>query len=218
MTWYESLAEQAMEVGPENTLVVMIGLGAIPVFTVCVTAFIKVTTLFSILRSALGLGQVPSQMVVATLSIVLSGYVMTPVISEVVEELKAKEGNAALMETFLVVEGPLSRFLQKNVGEKERIFFFSRLNPETEFNSELETLGSLIPAFMLTELREAFQLGLVLLIPFVVIDIVTATVLTGLGMVMVSPVTIALPFKVALFLACDGWLMISKGIVEGYLW
>lgn len=140
------------------------------------------------------------------------------------------------LERLRAASGPLARFLARHSGERERIFFASAGHAATEGGNAIvcpfgparrgeappdcapshEDLGTLVPAFLLTELREAFAIGFSVFLPFLVVDLLVANILLGLGMSMMNPVTVSLPFKLVLFVMCDGWLLIARGLIEAY--
>ncbi len=226
---------------PLMLVVFCAALALVPFIVLSVTCFIKLSVVFGILRNALGAQQVPSGAVVTLLSISLTGLVMAPVAKEAVENSKRalsdvsavqsqgvskQSGAKKLSELETLFHGlkaaavPFQSFLEKHSRPRERMFFsgLSQQQSEQERGAlgSTETLFTLIPSFVLSELHEAFAIGFSIFIPFLIIDLVVANILMGLGMMMVSPVTISLPIKLVLFVLCDGWFLLSRGLVMGY--
>ncbi|MBM4378961.1 MAG: type III secretion system export apparatus subunit SctR [Deltaproteobacteria bacterium] len=216
-------------------LILMVALGAlslVPFVLMMVTSFVKISVVLSIVRSALGTQQIPPTQVITGLAIILTVYIMSPVGSEMWKaagkELNA-EGGAVLssqtvgqmMEAGARAKEPLRDFLVKKVTAKDRALFFN-LAKKMRKEEDRADIGEkdflvIVPAFVVSELKEAFQIGFILFVPFIVIDMVVANILLALGMHMLSPTTISMPFKLLLFVLVDGWYMIAKGLVVGYL-
>jgi type III secretion protein R len=237
----------------------MLALSLAPLALLGCTCFLKLSVVFSILRSALGAGQLPSAALTTFLSLCLTIFIMSPVAEETVQligqENVSQPGDKisswqALFQSAFRVSRPLDAFLRKHSELKERVFFLqmsrsisdkSRLKDSelnfvsgslAEIRSAIkdscrgvsaaecllpgESLKTLIPAFALSELKEAFAIGFTLFLPFLVIDLVVANMLVGLGMMMVSPTTVSLPFKLLLFFLCDGWYLLCQSLIQGY--
>ena len=208
-------------------------LAIIPVAIGICTSFVKMHIVLSFFRSGLGAQQVPSGLVIFALSAALSVVVMTPVFESIKEraddfpwktlEHNPSEISEAEINTLL---DPWYQFLLEHSGERELLAFskqdFENTGEESVSDLVVEKqervpLAALLPAFFITELREAFLMGFIVLIPFLVIDLIVANILAGVGMFMVSPVMISLPIKVALFVFADGWLLLTEGLTAGYL-
>jgi type III secretion protein R len=221
-------------------LVLMITLGALgfaPFVLLMVTSFVKISVVLSVVRSALGTQQIPPTQVITGLAIILTVYIMAPVGQEMFKEADTGEVadrglmDAKNVDTLLNAANrgkePLRRFLNKKVTKKERSLFYGLAlklrKPEQRVDAEGKALITendfliLVPAFVVSELKEAFQIGFLLFVPFLVIDMVVANILLALGMQMLSPTTISMPFKLLLFVLVDGWYLIAKGLVVGYL-
>jgi type III secretion protein R len=205
-------------------------LALLPFAFVASTSFVKLSFVFSILRNALGTGAVPSGLVITTLAAILSGYVMAPVAGQVVaasgaaaarvdwERPLAAPSLTALRETWTLGVEPVRQFLERNSGAAARRLFVelgSRAGA-TSPPGERE-LRVVLPAFLLTELKEAFQIGFVVFLPFLIVDLFIASTLLALGMTMLTPSTVALPFKLLLFVLVDGWYVLSQALVTGYV-
>ena len=215
-------------------------LGALAVLTllpfviIMVTSFVKISVVLSIVRSAIGTQQIPPTQVITGLSIVLTVYIMAPVGIQIYDATKdtveARQPGATLVSTETVdllfralgeAGPPLKAFLKKNSHDKDQAMFFSmakRLRrPEDRAGVGPEDFMVLIPSFVISELKEAFQIGFIIFVPFLVIDMIVSNILMALGMQMLSPTTISLPFKLLLFVMIDGWYLITKGLITGYI-
>jgi type III secretion protein R len=221
----EAAAEPARGGFSLDWLVAVAALAALPVALAMLTAFVKVVVVLGILKSALGLQSVPALPLVIGLAIVLTAVVMAPVAEAVVEragdalEELAEQGRPPSdFERATVAAGaalgPLVEFLRAHAHESE-VRLFARLTeraPETAADDPLV----LAPAFVVSELKEAFMLGFLLFVPFLVLDLVVANVLLSLGMHMLSPTTVSLPFKLLLFVLVDGWHLLAGGLIASY--
>lgn len=212
---------------PALILVAVVGLALAPFVAVMVTSFTKIVVVLSLLRNALGLQQVPPNVVVNGLALILSIYVMYPVIldsyaavdqraaSEPLQKLDVKR-LAAFAESG---REPLRKFLVKHSSDTERAFFLrtaKRLLPPEKADVAAEDFVIVVPAFTVTELTAAFQIGFLVFLPFLVIDLIVANILLALGMMMLSPTTVSLPFKLMLFVSLDGWAKLVHGLVLTY--
>jgi type III secretion protein R len=217
---------------PLASLLVLGALALVPFAFMTMTAFVKIAIVFSILRNALGTGQVPSGMVITALSAVLALYVMAPVGREATaaagpslaavsfEKPLAGDNLDAFLTALDSGKEPLRAFLRRNAGQRELALFVD-LAKQKRVAAERETVSPndwlvVIPAFLITELSEAFQIGFLVFIPFLIVDMVIANVLLALGMHMLSPTTVSLPFKLLLFVLVDGWYLLSRALVLGY--
>lgn len=233
--FFPSLA-QAQEGGfasrPVVTLLALAALTILPFAFMTATSFVKISVVLSILRNALGTGQVPSGTIITGLAALLTLYVMTPVgerIADVAGPSAARidfddplEGDSyeALFEAIDRGKEPLRDFLERNAGDRERALFLDLARrvraPEDRDAVQARDLIVVLPAFLITELAEAFQIGFLVFIPFLVVDMVVANVLLALGMHMLSPTTVSLPFKLLLFVLVDGWYLLARALVLGY--
>lgn len=207
--------------------VLLFGLSLVPFLAVMVTSYTKLVVVFGLLRSALGVPQVPSNLVLNGLAIVLTMYVMAPVGSVATKAIETEglfASNARGIEQIRkgvgVVEQPLKDFLRKHTNERLRDFFAntaSRLWPREQVAKlSPDDFVLLAPAFTVGQISEAFQLGFLLYMVFVVVDLVVGIVLLSLGMNMVSPTIISVPFKLLLFIALDGWVLLTEKLVLSY--
>ncbi len=229
-----AFAAAAPQVAPDDllgrplALVVALALvSLLPFVFMSVTAFVKISTVLQIVRSAIGAQSVPSNTVVMALAGALTLLAMWPVGSKIAARATPMfSGKEAPDTVTLVREGidavrePMRDFLSANASgrEKERFLRVAReVRPEAERASVAATdLPVLVPAFVVTELTEAFAIGFLLYLPFLVIDLVVANVLLALGMQMLSPTQMSLPFKLLLFVAIDGWGLLAQALVAGY--
>jgi type III secretion protein R len=215
---------------PALILTLIVALALAPYLAVMVTAFTKLVVVFSLLRNALGLQQTPPNLVLNGLAIILSIYVMypvglemadaaRPVTNQIVDDGKRVEIRD-LLDAAERAKGPLQSFLIKHTSAEEREFFLGtarNMLPEAKrAQTTAEDLIVVVPAFTVSELARAFQIGFILFLPFLVIDLVVANILQTLGMMMLSPTTISLPFKLLLFVALDGWSKLIHGLVLTY--
>ncbi len=212
---------------PLLVLVSLATLGLIPFLALLVTSYTKIVVVLGLTRQALGLPQVPPNMVINALAMILSLYVMAPVGQEAGELLKDKLRGpvaGARFEDVPAVYGavvePLRTFLRKHTTERDRKFFVqsaTKLWPEARAKDLADDdMLVLIPSFTLRELTQAFQIGFVIYLVFVVVDLVIGNILLALGMVMLSPTVVSAPFKLLLFVALDGWQRLVQGLVLSY--
>lgn len=209
---------------PGTALVTVVLIALAPFFAVMVTSFTKIVVVLSLVRNALGLQQVPPNLVLNGLALILSLYVMYPTI----QQMQAAAGpNATGQQTEQIFDTadrakePLRAFLIEHSDPGERDFFVrtqARVAAKTNTQAAAPTdFIVIIPAFIVRELTTAFQIGFLLFLPFLVIDLVISNILLALGMMMLSPVTISLPFKLLLFVLVDGWVKISHNLVLSYV-
>jgi type III secretion protein R len=210
---------------PSSALVTVIVLALAPFAAVMVTSFTKIVVVFSLLRNALGLQQVPPNLVINGLALVLTIYVMYPVGQSVMKEVSKIENVGKDTQTLLgaanTAKEPLREFLIKHAQPRERDFFLKTLRKMSP-DEGVEKLSPrdfvvIVPAFTISELTVAFQIGFLIFLPFIVIDLVIANILMALGMMMLSPTIVSLPFKLLLFVLIDGWVKLAHGLVLSYL-
>ena len=209
---------------PLTLVVIIIFLGLAPFAAVMVTSFVKIVVVLSLIRNALGIQSIPPNLVLNGLALILSFYIMSPVAQDTFDILQKEEiTKASLTELGGVVtraKGPLQTFLLKHSKERDRQFFVhsakSLWPKEHADQAKPEDFNILIPAFTVGELSSAFQIGFLLYLPFIAIDLIVANILMALGMMMVSPTTISLPFKLLLFVLVDGWARLIHGLVLTY--
>ncbi len=211
---------------PAIYIPLIFAIGVFPIALVMVTSYTKIVVVLSLLKNALGLQQVPPAIVTNGLALVLTWYVMYPVGAQVVEaierdqQLPKASQTLTTMEIFERAKPPLRAFLDKHVKTHERNFFMDaarRLMGEKFSATLVDTdFVVLVPAFAVSELTEAFLIGVVIALPFIVIDLLVANVLMALGMQMMSPTMISLPVKLLLFVMLDGWSRLAHALVLTY--
>ncbi|MBL4837342.1 MAG: flagellar type III secretion system pore protein FliP [Kordiimonadaceae bacterium] len=190
-----------------------------PSILIMTTSFIRMVIVFSMLRSAMGTQQSPPNMVIISLALFLTGYVMTPTLTEVwnqgIEPLMNEQIDG--VEAFKRGSVPLRNFMLSQVREKDLALFVD-LSGEDIATTTPQTvpITTLIPAFMISEIRRAFEIGFLLYIPFIVIDMVVASILMSMGMMMLPPPMIAMPFKLIFFVMVDGWNLVAGSLVQSF--
>jgi len=209
---------------PVNLLLVLFAAALLPFAVLMVTSYTKLAVVFALLRSALGIQQVPPNMVLYGISLILTVYIMSPVGYSMFDLVKNDPIDNVSVKTIIKTvekaKEPLRAFLIKHARKKECKFFaktITKLWPERKDAYQPDDIIVLIPAFMLSELTAAFEIGFILYLPFIIIDLIVANVLMALGMIMVSPLVISLPFKLLLFVMLDGWGRIVHNLVLSYV-
>ncbi len=200
-------------------------LALLPLVLVTTTSFLKIAIVLSLVRNALGVQQAPPNMAIYALAVLLSMYVMAPVGYKMVEIVSQEKDPTMSVSTMLSVGRrsvePLKEFLVRNSKPEQRQFFFSTAKKIWPKNivEDTESTDLLIisPAFVVSELTSAFEIGFLLFLPFIVIDLVISNILMAMGMMMVSPVTISLPLKLFLFVMVDGWSRLIHGLTMTYM-
>jgi type III secretion protein R len=210
---------------PLSLVLVLALVGLLPFAFMALTSFVKIATVLSIVRGAIGAEGVPSSTVVLALSAALTLIAMAPVGDRVAERLEPLMARSVADPSEFIpgaidaVREPLRRFLSDNASgkEKERFLKLARKRQAAGTQVSETDLRVVVPAFLVTELLEAFTLGFAIYLPFLVIDLVVANVLVGLGMQTLNPTQISLPFKLLLFVAADGWGLLAEALVTGYV-
>lgn len=209
---------------PSSALLTVVLIALAPFAAVMLTSFTKIVVVLSLLRNALGIQQIPPNLVLNGLAMVLTIYVMYPVGQTVLNEVSsnpvAVESADDLVNLVNVVKEPIRTFLVKHVDSLEQEFFLStvrRMNVDNAENIQATDFIVLVPAFTISELTEAFQIGFLIFLPFIIIDLVISNILMALGMMMLSPTIVSLPFKLLLFVMIEGWTKLAHGLVLSYL-
>ena len=189
-----------------------------PSILIVVTSFTRIVVVLSLLRNALGTQQTPPNMVLVSLALFLTGFIMAPTFEAAytagIEPLIAEQMTEA--EALPLAAEPFRIFMLSNVREKDLQLFIS-LSTATPPQTALETPFSvLVPAFMISELKRAFEIGFLLYVPFLVIDMVVASILMSMGMMMLPPVMLSLPFKLVFFVLVDGWNLVAGSLVQSF--
>lgn len=194
-----------------------------PSIIVMVTSFTRIVVVLAFLRTALGLQQTPPNAVLISLALFATGFIMAPTLEQVYDEGLAPLLNESIDETEALNRAamPIRRFMLEHVRSKDLELFLELSTPGSEEPPVLESpddtpLRALIPAFMISELRRAFEIGFLIFIPFLIIDMVVASVLMSMGMMMLPPVLISMPFKLVFFVLVDGWYLLMGSLVASY--
>lgn len=190
-----------------------------PGILVMVTSFTRIVVVLSFVRSALGVQQVPPNQVLVSLALFLTFFIMAPTFQQAWEKGVQPYMNEdiAEKEAFDATVGPFRTFMMAHVLDKDLKLFLDMGKYDTATMKPEETpLVALIPAFMISELKRAFEIGFLIFLPFLVIDMVVASVLMAMGMMMLPPVVISLPFKIIFFVLIDGWNMLAGSLVQSY--
>ncbi|ANI31730.1 type III secretion system protein [Yersinia entomophaga] len=199
----------------------------LPFIIACGTCYIKFSIVFVMVRNALGLQQIPSNMTLNGIALLLSMFVMMPVVQEGYHSYRENNVDISSVEsvTYFVENGfeGYHRYLEKySDPELARFFSDAQLKRDgvksgSAEDTERVSILSLLPAYALSEIKSAFKIGFYLYLPFVVVDLLISSILLALGMMMMSPVTISVPIKLVLFIVLDGWSLLSKGLITQYL-
>jgi type III secretion protein R len=205
-------------------LLVIISISLLPFVAMVVTSYAKVVVVLGLLRNALGVQQVPPNMVLNGIAVLVSLYVMAPVGMEAAQTLErqtlAAQPTQALIQAAQAAREPFRKFLEKHAAEREKRFFVRSATvvwPKEAASSLSENdLIVLAPAFTLSELTDAFKIGFLLYLAFIVLDLIIANVLLAMGLNQVSPTNVAIPFKLLLFVVMDGWSTLIHGLVMTY--
>jgi len=221
---------------PFVLIVVFVGLSLLPFVAMVATSYLKIVVVMSLIRNALGIQSIPPNMVINALAMILTFYIMAPVMGESWNRINANQQAAAAVSAAEPVPAafdlstlnlesaaePFRTFLSQHTSDRERAFFVNtaeRLWAPSEdqlAKVDPESFYILIPSFCVSELTKAFQIGFLVYLPFIAIDIIVSNILLAMGMMMVSPVTISLPFKLLLFVMVNGWTLLIQGLVRGY--
>lgn len=232
---------------PFMLIVLLVGLSLLPFVAMVATSYLKIVVVMSLIRNALGIQSIPPNMVINALAMILTFYIMAPIMGEswgiVSAEMEktrqahvahvtpgdpgapgAAGGDGRWFETDIIAKAaePFRQFLSVQTSDRERAFFVKtaeRLwakNPDEPAAVDPESFFILIPSFCVSELSKAFQIGFLVYLPFIAIDIIISNILLAMGMMMVSPVTISLPFKLLLFVMVNGWTLLIQGLIRGY--
>ena len=198
-------------------LIVMTVFSVIPLVFCCMTSFLRFVIVFSMLKTALGTQSVPPAIVIIGLSMILTFFTMGPTFQKMFElgSVPYQQNQNIVMA---IDEGskPLKEFMMKQTRQSDLSFFVELSHKEPPATPDDITIWQVAPAYILSELKTAFEIGFVIFVPFIVLDLVVANILLALGMFMLSPTIISLPFKLLIFIAVDGWALIVQGLVTSY--
>lgn len=199
-------------------IILMTVLALAPSILIMVTSFVRIVIVLSFLRHAMGINQMPPNQLLIALALILTFFIMTPVVDQAynngikpyLEQEMPKE------EAFANAVEPFKKFMLAQTREKDLALFVNIAKLDKPENSNDIPLHVLVPGYVISELRIAFQIAFVLFIPFLVIDMVVASVLMSMGMMMLPPIIVSLPFKILLFVLVDGWYLLVKSLVESF--
>ncbi len=189
-----------------------------PSILVMVTSFTRIVIVLSLLRTAIGVQQSPPNSVIISLALFLTAFVMSPVLQKSWEDgiKPLMDEKIEMAEAFDKASKPVHGFMLKHVREKDLALFIELSESEKPATPQDVKLQILIPAFMISELRRAFEIGFLLFVPFIVIDLVVASVLMSMGMMMLPPIIISLPFKLIFFVLVDGWHLVAGSLIKSF--
>lgn len=203
---------------PVQTLVLMTSLTFLPAILLMMTGFTRIVIVLGLLRNALGTASTPPNQVLLGLALFLTFFVMSPVLNRVYDEAWVPLSQDKISMEVALQKGsqPLRAFMLKQTREGD-LALFSRIAKAEQFNTSDDVpMSILVPAFVTSELKTGFQIGFTMFIPFLIIDLVVASVLMALGMMMVPPATISLPFKLMLFVLVDGWQLVIGSLAQSF--
>ena len=200
-------------------------LSLIPLLLICTTCFLKISVVLMIVKNAIGVQQVPPAIAVYAIALSITAFVMAPVIRDIGSNLGIINGKLPAekitVERIVQAVEPLRSFMLKNtsIDQRERLLNIARKHDsKTALSMRDSDYVVLIPAFVISELQLAFEVGFVLYVPMIVIDLLISNILLALGMQMVSPMVVSMPLKILLFVALDGWFRLFEGLALSYLW
>lgn len=199
-------------------LLVLTVLSLAPSILILMTSFARIAIVLSFTRTALATSTIPPNQVIIGLSLFLTFFIMAPTFQEVNEQALQPLFNEeiGIEEAYDRATAPFKEFMSKHTRQKDLELFLNYNQAERPQSVEEIPLSTLVPAFVLSELKTAFQIGFMIFIPFLVIDMVVASVLMSMGMMMLPPVMISLPFKILLFILVDGWYLVIKSLLQSF--
>jgi type III secretion protein R len=217
---------QPLIADPISLLLVLMAMGIVPFAAMVITSYSKIVIVLTLLRNALGVQQVPPSTVINGVAIILSCYIMAPIAMEAGDRIRNIEprpdytASQQMLNAGGAALEPFRRFLQRHADEREKAFFVKSAlaiwPKERADKLSKDDLLVLAPAFLLTELTAAFKIGFLIFLAFTVVDLVIANILLSMGLSQVTPTNVAIPFKLLLFVALDGWARLVHGLVLTY--
>jgi type III secretion protein R len=200
-------------------------LSLMPLLLICTTCFLKVSVVLMIVKNSIGVQQVPPAIAVYAIALSITAFVMAPVIRDISSNLGVVNGTLPTekitIERIVQAVEPLRSFMLKNtsIDQRDKVLNIAKKHDKNMASSLRDTdYAILIPAFVISELQLAFEIGFVLYVPMIVIDLLVSNILLALGMQMVSPMVVSMPLKILLFVALDGWFRLFEGLALSYLW
>jgi flagellar biosynthetic protein FliP len=203
---------------PLQIVLLLTALTILPGVVMCMTPFLRITIVLHFLRQALGTQTVPSNQILIGLALFLTSLIMRPVLNEIYQSSwqPMEQGKLSTREALDVAAKPLHRFLLRFAREKDIRLFVEISQSSVPANPQEVSLTVLIPAYIISELRTGFQIGAVLYLPFLVIDLLVAAITLSIGMVQLPPVMVSAPFKILLFVLVDGWNLVVGSLVKTF--
>ena len=200
-------------------LALMTSLTLLPSFLLMMTSFVRIIIVLSILRQALGTGQTPPNTVLVGLALFLTLFIMSPVLGDIYNNalVPYMQNGMSFEKALAAAEEPLRGFMLKQTREDDIGLFMQMARKDAPVNAAAVPFATLVPAFITSELKSAFTIGFLIYIPFVVIDLIVASVLMSMGMMMLSPMMISMPFKLMLFVLVDGWSLILGSLAASFV-
>ena len=204
---------------PIQTLLFFTALSFIPAVLLMMTGFTRIVIVLSLLRQALGTQSAPPNQVIVGLSLFLTFFVMGPTFDRIYADAYQpySQGTMSFDQALQKAEAPIRNFMVKQTRQSDFSLFAKLAKLPADMKADTAPIRVLVPAFVISELKSAFQIGFMIFIPFLVIDIVVASVLMSLGMMMLSPVLVALPFKLMLFVLADGWNLLIGSLAASFV-
>ncbi len=201
-----------------NVIMLITVLSVAPSILVMMTSFTRLVVVFSITRNALATNSTPPNTVIISLALFLTMFIMAPTFEKSWEQgIKPMfDEKVEVMDGLEKATNPLKEFMVKNTREKDLLLFMDLAKEKPSESVEATPLKIVVPAFMISELRRAFEIGFLIYIPFLIIDMVIASVLMSMGMMMLPPTVLALPFKVIFFVLIDGWYVLAGSLVNSF--
>lgn len=229
----DTIGKESITNRPLVLMAALAALTLVPFALIMVTSFVKMAVVLSMVRQAIGTQQIPPTQVITGLATILTVYIMMPVGLDIYHDVQGRLTSPEyqhvstadlkanqMIELLQIGQEPLRQFLIKHAHLKDRDMFFrlawKMRKPRDRATLTDQDWAIITPSFVISELKESFQIGFILFVPFLVVDMVVSNILMALGMQMLSPTTISLPFKVLLFVLVDGWFLITRGLVLGY--
>ena len=198
-------------------LIVMAMFSLLPFLFCCMTSFLRYVIVFAMLKTAMGTQSVPPAMVIIGLSMILTFYTMGPTFQKMYDmgSIPYKQNHDMIAA---IQEGskPLKEFMLKQTREKDLVFFVELSQKAKPKSPDELTIWQVAPAYIISELKTSFEISFIIFVPFIILDLVVANILLALGMMMLSPTIISMPFKLLIFIAVDGWTLIVQGLVSSY--
>ena len=225
-SWAQGLPAITTSQGPRGTqysitlqlLALMTGLTLLPSLLLMMTSFVRIIIVMSLLRQALGTGQTPPNVVLAGLALFLSLFIMQPVLNDIYQNavVPFMNNRTGLEQALAAAEKPLREFMLRQTRGDDIALFMQIARKGEPLDAASVPFTTLVPAFITSELKSAFTIGFLIYIPFIVIDLIVASVLMSMGMMMLSPMMISMPFKLMLFVLVDGWALIMGSLASSF--